>query len=555
MRADSSTRQRRIAEPARPLSSQRSQRIAVEHLRLGMFVAELDRPWSDTPFLIQGFAIDSAIELSTLRRYCGHVFVDLERSTPESADLARAIGPHDLSVGLLEADTGIGPDTLGAPLAQAPGAGNADAGQEDSPPPPRKTSRTFHARSDVHISRETRRRFRALVKGAATAVEAGTTTESVAGRTFSRIRALLFDDADAADSSARSTPQGLPARLREELVALLPAGERLRAWVARHGAADEMPRARLAFSRAEQALSELAEDLREGRQPQLEHAQVAARHLADSMSENPDALLWVSLRHDEPMLLHQQSLRVGLYMIALTRRLGLPREIMVRAAMVGMLADVGKTRLPRALLEKPGMLNPAEYGIVKEHVRLGLEMLAEGGSLDEDVILGIAQHHERLDGSGYPKGLRDGEIGVLGRMAAIVDSYVGLTTPRAYASPLAPQDALMNLFQWGGSSFDAALVEQFVQAIGAFPVGSLVELSSGEIALVREQRPGRPLHPRVRLLTWPDRRLLAVPLEVDLYALRGDSGPSAPGRVVRGLPSDAIRVSPDPEPAAESGTP
>jgi hypothetical protein len=140
-------------------------------------------------------------------------------------------------------------------------------------------------------------------------------------------------------------------------------------------------------------------------------------------------------------------------------------------------------------------------------------------------------------------------------MAAIADSYVGLTTPRAYASPLAPQDALMNLFQWAGSSFDPVLVEQFVQAIGVFPVGSVVELSGGELALVREQNPGRPLKPRVRLLTWPDRRPLPVPLEVDLHVPPGRSGPPAPGRIVRGLPAGAARVSEDPGDGPADGAP
>jgi HD-GYP domain-containing protein (c-di-GMP phosphodiesterase class II) len=373
----------------------------------------------------------------------------------------------------------------------------------------------------------------------------------MAGRALTRLRGLFGAQGGATPNAG--TSRSLPAALREELVAALPPGERLRTWTARHGAADEMPRARQAFARAEKTLAGLFDEIRNGAPPRLDRVEVAARHLADSMIDNPDALPWVAQRREEPLQAHQQGVRVGLYMIALARRLGLPRDPMARAAMVGMLADVGKSRLPRALLEKPGMLNPAEYGIVKEHVRLGLEMLAEGGNPGEDVMLGIAQHHERLDGSGYPKGLREGEIGLFGRMAAIADSYAGLTTPRAYASPLAPQDALMNLLQWAGSSFDPGLVEQFVQAIGVFPVGSLVELSGGEVAVVREQNPGHPLQPRVRLLTWPDRRPLAVPIEADLHRPSGgDRGSApAPGRIVRGLPSGSARVSRGP--AGEEG--
>src|SRR5690606_13943563 len=160
-------------------------------------------------------------------------------------------------------------------------------------------------------------------------------------------------------------------------------------------------------------------------------------------------------------------------------------------------ADVGKARLPRALLEKPGMLTPSEHTIIKEHVRLGLEALRRGGPLPEEVAQGIGQHHERLDGSGYPKGLRGDEIGPWGRMAAIADSFAALISPRPYARASAPQDAMMSLYEWTGSSFDEALVEQFVQAIGIFPVGSLIELSSGEIAVVMAHNQRRRLEPRV----------------------------------------------------------
>jgi HD-GYP domain-containing protein (c-di-GMP phosphodiesterase class II) len=535
MSAETQTRPRTERPHARPLSSQRRVRVATGHLRLGMFVSDLDRPWSDTPFLIHGFAIDSEIELSTLRRYCRHVHVDLERSTQESADLLRAIGPLGLEDGDCAPDTLT--DSPDAPVASADD-GDAQAHARGDAPRSRAPARTFRARSDVHISRDTRRRFRELVAGRQPeAAHSG--TGSLAGRTLGRIRGLF----GGAGERPRAGAVTLPRALREELEALLPAGERLRAWPIRHGARDEMPRARQAHARAEKTLDALFEQVRSGEPPRLEQLEVDARHLADSMADNPDALLWVSHLRDEPLSAHQQGLRAGLYMAALARRLGLPREAMAQAAMVGMLADIGKTRLPRALLEKPGMLNPAEYGIVKEHVRLGLDLLGAAGGLAPGVARGIAEHHERLDGSGYPKGLAEGAIGAFGRMAAIADSYAGLTMPRAYASPLAPQDALMNLFQWGGSSFDAALVEEFVRAVGVFPVGTLVELSGGEVAVVREQDPERQLSPRVRLLTWPDRRPLAVALEVDLPPRSRQDAASGPGRIVRGLASGSVRVN------------
>ena len=259
--------------------------------------------------------------------------------------------------------------------------------------------------------------------------------------------------------------------------------------------------------------------------------------MVSSMVDNPDALLWVGRLREEDVSTYNHGVKVALYLIALGRQLGFPKRELGQLGMIGMLADVGKIRLPRALLDKPGMLTSAEYGMIKEHVRLGLDALREAGGLPDEVELGIAQHHERLDGSGYPKGLKGNDISIYGRMAAIADSFAALITPRAYANPSAPQDALMNLYEWAGSSFHEPLVEQFVQAVGVFPVGSLVELSSGEIAIVVAHNRVRRLEPRVLVLTWPDKAPLAEPIERDLLAAQRSGNGRL--RIIRGLPSGA----------------
>ena len=256
------------------------------------------------------------------------------------------------------------------------------------------------------------------------------------------------------------------------------------------------------------------------------------------MIDNPDALLWVGRLREEDVNTYNHGVKVALYLIALGRQLGFPKKELSNLGMIGMLADVGKIKLPRALLDKPGMLAPSEYSLIKEHVRLGLDALREAGTLPPEVELGIAQHHERLDGSGYPKGLKGNDISVYGRMAAISDSFAALITPRAYANPLPAQDALMNLYEWAGTSFHGPLVEQFVQAVGVFPVGSLVELSSGEVAIVVAHNRVRRLEPRVLVLTWPDKSPLATPTERDLL-MQGKASGAERLRIMRGLASGA----------------
>lgn len=502
--------------PAPGLASAKRYQIAVENLREGMFVAELDRPWLDTPFLLQGFLVDSPIELETLRRYCRYVYVDLDLS---NADLAATIRRAELSG---EAPACGAPDTVPIRFDAVPGG--KPAGARERPPRP------VRIRSDIAISRGTRERFRDFIRATAIA-PAAQEPESGWRRALSWLRAC----------SGREMPKRLQegiADAREALGGQLPEGIRLRRYVDRAAIESELPRARAAFGAGEDALDALVCDVRSGRVPDVQQVSGAVDGIVDSMVDNPDALMWVARLREERVQAYQHGVKVALYLIAFGRHLGFPRDELSKLGMIGMLADVGKTRLPQALLEKPGMLAPAEYNVVKEHVRLGLEALAGSVRLAPDIVEGIAQHHERLDGSGYPKGLRGDEIGLHGRMTAIADSFAALITSRAYANACAPQDALMNLYEWTGTSFHEPLVEQFVQAIGIFPVGSFVELSSGEVAAVLAHNRVRRLEPRVLVLTAPDKTPLADPFERDLRRGAG-STEGARARIVRGLAAGA----------------
>jgi HD-GYP domain-containing protein (c-di-GMP phosphodiesterase class II) len=279
-------------------------------------------------------------------------------------------------------------------------------------------------------------------------------------------------------------------------------------------------------------------NIRSGKAPQLEAIAGAVDGMVESMLDNPDALMWIARLREEDITTYNHGVKVALYLVALGRHLGFPKQELAYLGQIGMLADIGKTKLPRAILEKPGMLSPAEFALVKEHVDLAMQVLADGPKLPEAVVAGIAQHHERIDGSGYPKGLKGNEIGIYGKMTAIADSFAALITPRAYANASAPQDALMNLYEWSGSSFHEPMVEQFVQAIGVFPVGSMIELTSGEVGVVVAHNRIRRLEPKVLILSNPDKSPLAQPLERDLFK-EGKSKGSKPLRITRGLASGA----------------
>lgn len=488
--------------------------VSVDALRAGLFVAELDRPWLDTPFLLPGFLIDTDAELQTLRRSCSFAYVDLDRSRPEAvAELHRAAEPTTL-IADAQAEPADDSQYLPDPPAQAGTAGSARA----HPP-----------RADVRISAATRQRFRQFAREVAPPTHS---TPTALGRILGWFARPLGGARREAD----------PAIARHSRRGLLPADLTPVAYPEIRDFDSELPRARRAFGFCENALSTLLASIRVGAAVDLTEVTTGAYALVDSIIDNPDALMWVGRLRDTDFNAANHGVKVALYLVALGRHLGLPRRHLAELALIGMLADVGKVKVARSLLDKPGMLTPREFSKVKEHVRLGLEVIGGCDALPDGVELGIAQHHERLDGSGYPGGLKGDAISLYGRMAAIADSFAALITPRAYADASSPQDALMNLCEWAGSSFDEPLVEQFVQTVGAFPVGSLVELSTGEVAIVVTHGRDRPSGPKVLVLTWPDKSLLERPIERALPR----AGHSQAGglRILAGLPVGAYRIQP-----------
>ncbi|MCK7492577.1 MAG: diguanylate cyclase [Comamonadaceae bacterium] len=193
-------------------------------------------------------------------------------------------------------------------------------------------------------------------------------------------------------------------------------------------------------------------------------------------------------------------------------------------------------------------------------MNLGLEILSVTPNWPVEVLEGIAQHHERMNGSGYPRGLEAEKIGIFGRMAGIGDCFAALTKSRPYAEAVSSYEALRSITGWGGDYFHAPLTEQFVQAIGVFPVGSLVELSTGEVAVVVSHNKVRRLKPRVLLLTSPDKTPSAYPIMVDLLydPLLGRRGAGfhpaqPPDRRLRAQPARELPIRDSPAPPADHG--
>jgi HD-GYP domain-containing protein (c-di-GMP phosphodiesterase class II) len=193
-------------------------------------------------------------------------------------------------------------------------------------------------------------------------------------------------------------------------------------------------------------------------------------------------------------------LRSSVYASVLGRQLGLPAKDLYSLAIGGLLFDIGKLRLDDSILNADRRLTAEEMTKMQRHVETGLSLLKRSGLTDPDIIDIIANHHERLDGSGYPQGLGGNFIPAFGRIAGVVDCYNAITGSRRYASTRSPAEAINQLYKLKGVHFHKDLIEEFIHAIGVYPVGALVELSTGEVAIVVAQSRARRLRPVVLIL-------------------------------------------------------
>jgi HD-GYP domain-containing protein (c-di-GMP phosphodiesterase class II) len=309
----------------------------------------------------------------------------------------------------------------------------------------------------------------------------------------------------------------------------------------RVGIEGEVAKAREAMTLAEDTLSRLKIDAAREAMLRVDGLPDVVEALTASVARNADAMIWVSRVRLNNSTAYSHSIKVASYLLAFGRHLGFPTTELTQLAHIGLLMDIGKLELDPQLVNKTGPLLPEEFVELQRHVDLGLARLESTMQLPRAVIEGIAQHHEWIDGSGYPAGLSGEQIGIYGRMAAIADMYAALTTHRPYAPTMSSYDALQLMYARAHAQLHGPLVEQFVRAIGLYPVGSLVLLNTEEVAVVTALDKVQRLEPRVLVLTGPDKNTLERPFELDL--MRGPK--DARGnqiKILRSLPAGVHNI-------------
>jgi putative nucleotidyltransferase with HDIG domain len=236
--------------------------------------------------------------------------------------------------------------------------------------------------------------------------------------------------------------------------------------------------------------------------------------LVESVERNPDALLCLTKIREKDDYLLEHSLNVAILLANFAKHLGMTDNEVNELSYAGFLHDLGKIMIPDEILHKPGRLTDEEMDIMKGHVQHGVDHLLET-DIQPHLIQAVAEHHERLDGLGYPKGKKGDEISMAGRMLAIADMYDALTADRVYKSGMSSQKAFSILMSEAPTRLDMYLVQQFIKCLGIYPVGSLVLLSNERLAMVMHQNDS-PLTPEVKVFYSVKQGHYLTPKDIDL---------------------------------------
>ncbi len=394
-------------------------RISTARLTKGLFVSELDRPWEETPFLLQGFTIQNDEEIKVLREYCDTVFVDF--------------------------------------------------------PTVEEYNRYLNAASARPLENEKFKR-----------------------------------------QHQRKSKAGL---------------ER------------ELPKAKAIVGKSSSVIKSMMDRIMLGEDFDVQTVRESVAEIVDSVLKNEDALLMLVHLRNKDEYSAEHSMRVSIISTAFGRFLGFDPDRMQELGTAAMLFDIGKSSMPQELLKKADRLTPEEFDIMKKHAEAGYELLLKKRDIPPAALDVAYSHHERMDGSGYPRGLKGHQLHEYSRIVAIVDTYDAITSERAYAPARSPLDAFRVIMNGRGDLYDEELAVKFVDWMGVYPIGSLVELNTGEVGIVLSVNRRFKLRPRVLIVTRPDKSVRGREAEKILDLAKVNTSPDGTPYAVRNtLPDGAFGI-------------
>lgn len=310
-------------------------------------------------------------------------------------------------------------------------------------------------------------------------------------------------------------------------------------YTVRAGVREELPHAIAAQGKLLGLAGEIELDLKAGRPISPERLQETIEPLVASVLRNPDSVFWLLGLVRRDRYLHGHALNCSALAAALGRHLAMPRAMLLDLTTGAFLLDVGMSSLPPVLLDAAEPLSEADEAIFRGHVQAGLEILDAAGIASLTVREMLGQHHERHDGSGYPNGLAGEAIPLAARIAGLIDTYDAMASERPHRPAHAPHAVLQLLYRERGLRYQEEVIEQFMQCLGVYPTGSLVELSNGEVAVVMAQNQARRLRPRVMVLLDCDKQRYPRFHDIDLMQVDEDASGRPAVIIVASLPPGA----------------
>ena len=404
-------------------------KIDSSRLELGMYVCEVDRPWSETPFLFQGFPLLTKEDLHAVQACCQFVYID---------------------------------------------------------------------------------EYRRVI--------------------------IQLGIAGAGDSARVKRTQVAAAPSELDMRTIKPMQQ-----IKREPLSVEVQKARASERKTSTLIKDMFFDIQLGRGIDTGACRSVVRENLESMLRNESALLWLSRMKSRDDYTGQHCLAVSVMAMGFGRYLGIERGGLEQLGLAGLLHDVGKIRIDPAVLNKPGKLTEQEFALMKAHPGLGHRLLIGHRDLPPIVIDVVYGHHERPDGSGYPRKLGAEQIAPFTRIISIVDTFDAITSNRVYDSARSVKDAFKVLMEMRNRQFDSELVVHFIEWLGIFPVGTLVQLHTGEIGLVVEKNPQFKLRPKVVVLINEDGQRCPAKF-MDLAQICVDQE-GKPYRITASLPDGAQGLS------------
>lgn len=461
-----------------------------------MYVSRLDIPWIETSFLLEGLLVSSEEELKTLQDTCRYVYVDIGRGAMPEADF------------VLE------------------GSAEPRAESSNRPVPYDNPETRLKPGTEVTTPRRPRDKNRPIgLEPVTAAADKSSESPPAANNPVSQRRANNREKSAGISTRITSTADDQPKPGQRRPISKHAAFARARDLSEFNGYGEtftdrhrinyrdithftaELETAKTTHERIATDFDSIISDLKTDKSLDLGVMAPGVRDLTNSVIRNPSAMTWVAHIRKLDKYAYSRAMGTSIWCAAFGRHLGLEKKAIETLSLGGLLLDIGKSILPPEFLNLKRQLTDPEIRIMRKHVLFGSKILDEAswGELSPRILNDIkgmvAEHHERANGSGYPAGLENSQISFFGRVAGIVDSFDAMTSESPYTSgPMPPHKAVNELYYLRGDKFQAELVEQFIQAIGIYPPGSLVELNSGEVGVVISVNNLKRLRPTIMLI-------------------------------------------------------